>query len=223
MKNMLEKIRGNYKKDGVLSWLVVLCAFVANAIVCGIDVSFGETFGTIMKDFNSSESNVAWIASVHSSAQCFSASLSSMLAERFGFVPVIGIGILIASTSFILSTTAHNVSTLILYYGFFSGFGLGLIHTPANIICTYHFIKRQTLATGIAISGQAAGMVLVSEAMTFIDDRYGWKGCVIMCACICPFSVLLAIMAYILPEDSEETTIAENENNNLDEHVEGCR
>ena len=90
-------------------------------------------------------------------------------------------------------------------------------------MCTYHFIKRRTLATGIVTSGQGVGIFLVSEAMTFIDDRYGWEGCVKMCACICPFSVLLAILAYILPENSEGPTVAENINNTLDEHTTSCR
>ena len=223
MNSIVEKIRKYYKKDGVLPWLVCFSALVANAIPTGIDISFGELFGSIMQDFNSSETDVAWIGSVHSSAFYLSASMSCILAERFGFVPVIAIGILMSTTFFALCLTAHNVLTLTLYYGFFTGFGLGLIYTPANIICSFHFIKWRSLATGIAVCGQGVGIVLVSEAMNFIDESYGWKGCLILCACVCPFGVMLLIMAYILPEDYEEPTVTENEINNLDEDMESYR
>ena len=221
--HLVEKIRRNYKKDGVLSWFICFCAFVANAIVWGIDSSAGVPFGSIMKYFNSSEANVAWIGSVHSSTQYFSASLSSMLAERFGFAPVIAIGILISSTFFAISTTSQNVSNLTLYYGFFAGFGLGLIYTPGGIICSFHFRERRSLATGISMCGSGIGIILVSEAMNFINVYYGWKGCVILCACMCPFISLLAVIAYILPENYEEPTVVVNENTKLYEPVEGCR
>ena len=223
MKNIVEKIRRYYKKDGVLPWLVCSSAFVAYSIISGIDSSFGEPFASIMKDFNSSETNVAWIGSVHSSAAFFAASLSSILAERFGFIPVIAIGILMSTTFFALCITAHNLVTLTLYYGFFAGFGLGLIYTPAHIICSFHFIKRRSLATGIAICGAGAGIVLVSAAMNFIDVSYGWTGCVILCACICPFGFMLLIMVYILPEDYVEPSVTENEINHLDEGYESNR
>ena len=76
--NIIRHIRSNYESDGILSWIICLSALIANAIVVGIDSSFGESLGSIMKDFNSTESNVAWIGSVHSSTQYFYASLSSI-------------------------------------------------------------------------------------------------------------------------------------------------
>ena len=209
-KNMKEKIRRNYKKDGILSWVVCICAFVSNAVVIGIDSSLGEPLGSIMKYFNASESDVGWIGSVHSAVQYFSASLSSILAEKFGFAPVIAIGVLISSMFFAVSTTAYNISTLTLYYGVFAGFGLGLIYTPGNIMCSFHFVKWRSLATGIAVCGAGIGMILVSQAMNLIDESYGWKGCVLFCACITPLCCLIAISAYLLPEDCAEQTTQDN-------------
>ena len=220
IQNLVERIRKNYKKDGVWSWFICVCAFFANAMTIGIDSSFGEPMGSIMRAFNSSEPNVARIGSVYTSSAFFSASLSAILAERFGFASVIAIGIMISSAFFSISTTSHNVPTLIIEYGLFAGFGNGLIYAPANIMCSYYFIKRRFLATGIAVCGGEAGIVVVSMSMNFIDASYGWKGCVIFCACICPLCVPLAIIAYILPENCEERTIEETKNNALDELVE---
>ena len=218
IKNILKNIRQNYKKDGALSWFVCFCAFLANATVPGVDYTFGEQFGSIMRDFNSSESSSALVGSVFSSTSYFASSVSSLLGERFGFAPVVAIGVLLSLTFFILATTSSSVSILTLHYGFFAGFGLGLIYTPSQIICSYHFIKNRSLATGIAISGSGIGIIAVSQSMNFISARYGWKGCVLICAFMSLLSSLLAIVAYILPEEYDEEHFIENDDSN--KHVE---
>ena len=223
MRYIVERIRLNYKKDGALSWFVCFCAFLGNASVAGIDQSFGEAFESILIHFNSSESNVAWVGSTHTSSQFFAASISSIVAQRIGFAPVIIIGIFLSSVFFLISTTSINVSTLALYYGIFAGFGMGLMHTPNHIMCSYHFIKKRSLATGIAMCGSGFGILLVSEAMNFINARYGWRGCVIACACIGPLNGLMAIMAYVLPVDREESSIPEIEKEDLYENIESSR
>ena len=208
--NIIRKIRTNYESDGVLSWIICFSALVANAIVVGIDSSFGETLGSVMNDLNSTESNVAWIGSIHSSAQYFSASLSSYLAKQYGFGPIVVGGVLISSTFFAVSTTANNISELATYYGFLGGFGLGLIYTPANIICSFYFIKKRSLATGIALCGSGVGIALVSLGANFIDTSYGWKGYVLFCAFMCPFCGVLAILAILFPGTKETQTTTKN-------------
>ena len=41
MCSLKEKIEKHYKEDSALSWLVCFCAFLSNAVVIGIDQSFG--------------------------------------------------------------------------------------------------------------------------------------------------------------------------------------
>ena len=74
LSDFVGKLRQNYQKDGALSWFVCFCAFVSNASIYGIDSSFGEMFGSIMKDFNSTEDHVAGINSVPCRVQPRSAS-----------------------------------------------------------------------------------------------------------------------------------------------------
>ena len=224
MLSVVETIRRHYKKDSALSWFVCFCAFLGNATVIGIDQSFGEAFESILVHFNSSESHVAWVGSIHTSSQFFAASISSMVAQRIGFAPVIVIGILLSSVFFVISTTSINVSMLALYYGLFAGFGMGLVHTPNYIMCSYHFIKKRSLATGLAICGTGFGILLVSEAMNFINSSYGWKGCIIICACICPLNGFMAIMAYVLPVDHEKASAPETKKeDDVDENMESRR
>ena len=209
----IRNIRENHEKDGILSWAICVSALVANAIVVGIDSSFGEALPSIVIEFNSTESKVAWIGSLHSSAQNFSAFFSSVLAKIFGFGPTISFGILISSAFFALSTTSYNVSQLAIYYGFFGGLGIGLVYTPANIICSFHFIKNRALATGIACCGSGVGIVVVSFGANYIDQYFGFKGFVIFRALLCPCCILLAILAILVPEGDERDNTHPNKDN----------
>lgn len=201
---IIRNVRNNYEKDGLISWIICLCAFITMAIIEGIDSSFGESLGLIMKDFNSTESNVAWIGSVHSSSNFFFASLSSLLANQYGFGTVIVVGILISSTFFAICTTAYSVSELIIYYGFLSGMGTGLIWTPSAIICSFHFVKRRSLATGIAICGGGVGSILLPLGANIINRSYGLQGYFVFCALMCPFCGLLAFLVVLFPEKYDE-------------------
>ena len=218
---IIQNIRLNYTKDGKISWLICFSALLANAIVIGIDSSFGETLGSIIQDFNSTEGNVSWIGSVHSSSQYFSASISSILAKHYGFGPIMFLGIFLSSVFFALCTTASDVSTLAIYYGILGGIGLGFIYTPGNIICSFHFAKRRSLATGIALCGSGLGIALVSFVANIIDTRYGWKACFIFFATACPICGLLAGLAILFPEKGfDDYTLISNGDRNSREDYE---
>jgi MFS family permease len=201
--NIIRNIREDYVRDGMLSWIGCFSAFISSGIVSGIDNSFGESLESFMKDFNSTESNVACIGSVFTSTQFFSASFSSLLIKQYGFGPVIIAGILLSSTFFALSTKAYNVSQITTYYGIFGGVGLGMIFNSATIICSFHFVKRRTLATGIAVSCGGVGIALLSLGANNIDKLGGWQGYVLFCAYMCPFCGFQAFLAMLLPETYE--------------------
>ena len=129
----------NFQKDGWLAWVVCFSAFLSNAVITGIDSSFGETIASIMNHFNATEGDVAWIGSVHSSAQYFAAFVASPLSNQFGFGPVTLFGTLVSTISFGIALTSTNLTSLIVTYGLLGGTGLGLLYTPANIVCTFHF------------------------------------------------------------------------------------
>ena len=202
----------NYKEDGFWSWIICLCAFVTNAVVFGVDFSFGEILDPILKDFNSTEADVALIGSLHSSMHCFSASISSIMAQKYGFAPIILIGIMIFSISFAISITSTSITLLTFYYGFLGGFGMGLIYAPGCIICSLYFNKQKALATGIASFGSGIGIAIISQLMNTISRSYGWKGCAILLASICPLCSPLAIMDYFLSSYAKDKNQAVNNN-----------
>ena len=208
MESVSQKLREKYKKDGSLAWIICGCAFISNAIIYGMDSSFGEMVESIAEDFDSTLDNVAWIGSVHSSTQYFAAFISSIAATIFGFGKIIATGVLMSTMGLCLSLLTNSVSTLVVTYGILGGVGLGLILAPGSIICSFHFKKRRSLATGIAICGSGVGIVFVSELLNLINKGHGWKGCMTFCACLCPLNCLLATITLLLPEEGQAHDIS---------------
>ena len=84
------------EKDGALAWVICFCALINNAIVNGIDCSFGVILASVMKKLNSSASTVSWIASIHTSCMFLFAWISTILTQKFGFRLVITFGVIIS-------------------------------------------------------------------------------------------------------------------------------
>ena len=204
-------LQNNYKKDGWFSWIICLFAFITNATIVGIDKSFGETLGSITDAFNVTTSEAAWIASTHSSIQYFAAFISSMLAQKYGFSFIMFLGSTLAGTGFAVATMSRDVTTLTILYGVVGGLGLGLAYTPGNIICSFYFRQKRSLATGIAVAGSALGIVVISYLINLMGQSYGWKGWLIVCSSICPTIWFLAFTAWLVPETSDEYSDIESE------------
>ena len=188
-----------YQKDGYLAWIICFAAFLTNAVITGIDSSFGETIGSIMKDFNVTQGEVAWIGSIHSSAQYFAAFVASPLSNHFGFGATTLAGTVIATISFGIAYTSATVPSLITTYGLLGGLGLGLAYTPANIVCTFYFEKKQAIAIALANSGSGIGIVAIALVLNIINAKYGWNGSVLMCTIIAPLTGFLALVVWIFP------------------------
>ena len=77
------------KQDGFIACFICLSAFLSNAVIIGIDCSFGESIGSIKRDFNVNSGDAAWIGSLHSSIQFYAAYAASFLVKYFGFGPTI--------------------------------------------------------------------------------------------------------------------------------------
>ena len=222
METIKTWVRKHYRKDGIFSWMVCLSVFICNTINEGIDASFGEFVGSAMHAFNGSEYDVAWIGSVHSSAQFFSAALSSALANKFSFVAVISTGTVILCLSYTVSIFSNGLTGLTIAYGVLAGIGTGMLLGPSSIICTFYFDEKLAIATGLSYSGIGFGIILIPFATNLINSTYGWQGCMILFAAISPLNILLGLMSMIVPygegssadsDDNNEEQQNERENN----------
>ena len=203
MQRVMEWIKAYYQKDGAFSWILCLGAFLIYAITGGIDNSFGEFILSIMHEFNATEYDAAWIASVHTSSQYFAASLSSALGNRFSFGAILLTGTITTCLAFVASAYCSSIFGLIMTHGLLAGIGLGILFGPLNIICSFYFDSKLALAAGLSGSGSGIGIVLITFLANLIGSAYGWRGCMVLFESMCPLTLLLVLMVMILPDGNE--------------------
>ncbi|ORY44406.1 MFS general substrate transporter [Rhizoclosmatium globosum] len=146
-----------YPDGGMKAWLVVLGSFVAHFLVYGMVYSFG-VYNSYYRDLGvGSGYQVAMIGSVGIASIDFLGLISSSVAERFGFRPVIFVGTIVMALGLLLSSFTTSLPLLILTQGIVFGIGASFVYLPAVSLPSQWFLKRRGLATGIAVSGSGFG------------------------------------------------------------------
>ena len=161
------------KKDGVVAWVICLCAFISGLIILGIDNSFGIIIGSLMEHLDANVSTVSWIGSVHSCAMFLFASIASILIEDAGMRIIIIVGTAVSCLAYAASALQYNATALVFTYGILGGAGSGFLWTSIAISCAYYFEKYKALATGLALSGSTLGIVSGSLLADHINIEYG--------------------------------------------------
>ena len=196
-------VHTNYRKDGGFSWIICFCSFVTVGIAFGIDSSFGVIVGSLIHQFNATEASVAWIGSIHTSIQFFSASASSLLVGQIGMGLIVLIGAALTCFSCAIATLSTNVFHLVITHGCLSGIGSGMLFMAGTIACSFHFEENHGLASGVVFAGGGIGTMFVSFYVNLLTATYGWKYYFIFCASICPLTCLLTCIICVVPNEND--------------------
>lgn len=156
-------------------WWVLGALFLISAHISGV-VSFGFTsvFKPIANEFGWSYARVSIAASIRGLEIGLLAPLVGLLLDRIGPRILILTGALITGTGLFLLSRIHTLSA---FYGAFALIAVGTstcIGVVPITVIGYWFDRRVSLATGIVLSGTAAGGLLV-PVVTFAIDTFGWR------------------------------------------------
>ncbi|XP_029647396.1 monocarboxylate transporter 7 isoform X2 [Octopus sinensis] len=161
--------------DGGWGWVIVFASLLSNVIVDGVAYSFGVFLDEFVTYFNESRSKTSLIGSVLAGTYLCAGPIVSAFTNRFGCRPVAVVGSFIGAFAFLLSTLSPNIDTMIIFYGGFGGFGLGLIYLPSIVSVGYYFDRRRAIATGIAVCGSGVGTFIFAPLGGYLLEQYDWK------------------------------------------------
>ena len=63
-----------------------------------------------------------------------------------------------------------------MYTIFFLGFGSGISYASTVVLLNYNFERYLSLASGIAVSGQGSGLIVMPIFVNFLFKKYGLQG-----------------------------------------------
>ncbi|XP_046907883.1 monocarboxylate transporter 10-like [Hypomesus transpacificus] len=101
--------------------------------------------------------------------------LSGKLTVKYGAREISIIGSLIIMLSIVCSSFAPSLGVLFFTHGFLTGVGSSFAFTPGMIMVSQYFTTQRSLATGIVMSGGAAGALVQTRLHQYLIDTLGWR------------------------------------------------
>ncbi|XP_071390353.1 solute carrier family 16 member 6b [Centroberyx affinis] len=166
--------------DGGWGWAVAAAFFVVEVCTYGTIKSLGVFLQDLMEEFGESNSRVSWVISICVFVLTFTAPLSTVLSNQFGYRPVVMTGGFLISLGTISSAFTNSINEMYITIGIVSGLGYCLSFLPTVTILAQYFSRRRALVTSAASSGESFAMCAFAPAFTALKGRIGWRYCLVV-------------------------------------------
>jgi MFS family permease len=161
-------------------WYIVGACVLISVYCAGVaSYSFTALIEPIVVEFHWSYALVSFAASIRGLESGLLAPLVGFLFDRWGPRKLIFAGATIMGVGFLLLS---RTSSLAMFYGSYilisTAISAGVGVVPMTVAGNW-FRKRVSLATGIVVSGVAAGGIMV-PLVTWVIDTYQWRAAMIV-------------------------------------------
>ncbi|KAM9345664.1 solute carrier family 16 member 6b [Symphorus nematophorus] len=166
--------------DGDWGWAVAVAFFLVEVCTYGTLKSLGVFLQDLMEEFEESNSRVSWVISICVFVFTFTAPLSTLLSNRFGYRPVVMVGGFLISLGTVSSAFANSINEMYITIGIVSGLGYCLTFLPTVTILAQYFSRRRALVTSVASSGESFAIFAFAPAFSTLKEHIGWRYCLVV-------------------------------------------
>ena len=135
---------------------------------------FSAFFLPLIDDFGTSRGVLSLSLSLGGVAGTLSGPLQGIIIDRMGPRVTMLVAVAMAGTGLILVGTAHSLPILFLYLVLLVALGANATVFPAASAVSHWFIRRRSLALGLAMAGLGLGGVVVTLT-NFLIENLGWR------------------------------------------------
>ncbi|XP_070534501.1 monocarboxylate transporter 13-like isoform X2 [Ptychodera flava] len=162
--------------DGGWGWMVVLATFMSCFLSAGSGYAFGVLYVAFLGAFGKSKAETAWIAGINAIVSVVTSSYGVALSKRFGHRKIVMAGGVLASAGVCTSAFTTQLHQVYITFGVITGIGMGLSYVPCIDVLGLYFDTRFSIACGLAMAGTGAGQFVLSVVTKALEDKYGWRG-----------------------------------------------
>jgi sugar phosphate permease len=157
-------------------WIIVAIGFISMAFWFGIRSSFSIFYVALLEDYSWSRGETAGVQSMALITYMVLAPLVGGLIDRLGPRRIVGAGVLVLASGFVLCAFVKTLVQLYLYYGVVMSAGVTCISIVSySPILANWFEKKRGLASGIAVSGMGVGTFLLVPLSQYFIGLWGWR------------------------------------------------
>lgn len=156
-------------------WLVVAAAFLGTFAAFGAHYSFAAFFHPFELEFGAGRAEVSLAFSICGAIYLLAGAASGILADRFGPRPLVTAGALFLSLGLFLTGRADSLFEVYLAYGIPVALGVAGIYVPSVSAVQGWFERNRGLASGLAVTGIAAGTLAMPLLAAELIGLLGWR------------------------------------------------
>lgn len=165
--------------DGGYGWVVCFALALMNAFTWGIAASYGVYLSHYLEtDYfpGATPLDYAFIGGIEFGAAMLISPACTILTRELGRKVVMVAGIVFITAGFVTASFAKEIWQLYLSQGVLVGLGIGSMFIPAIAILPQWFLKRRSLAQGLASAGSGFGGLAVSLGTNAMIEQIslGW-------------------------------------------------
>jgi MFS family permease len=161
--------------DGPTGWRNVGAAFVSMATVFGVAYSFGAFFTPMADEFGAGRSATSAVFSITAFLYFALGAGSGAAVDRFGPRPVLLIGAVAMGAGLALTSIVDRLWLGYLTYGIGVGIGVACGYVPMVAVVGGWFVRRRSMAFGIAVAGIGVGTLGVAPLAAVLIEDIGWR------------------------------------------------
>jgi len=156
-------------------YVMVAVVFCILLVAWGIFLSFGVFFESVLTEFGWTRAATSGASSLAFLVMGPLGIVVGRLTDRFGpRLVMTGCGLFLG-LGFLLMSQISAIWQLYLFYGVIIGIGMSATWVPANSIIPRWFAKRRGLMTGIVLSGNGVGVIIMPPIARWLISTYGWR------------------------------------------------
>lgn len=162
--------------DGEYGWICCACVVVMNFCTWGPNTCYGVFLSYYLSSNyfpNATPTDFAVIGGLMLGLTLFLLPLSAMCMNKFGYRPVMLVGVLLQFTSFISSSFVTTIGELYFTYGILLGFANGFIFGCNSVVIPGWFLKKRAFANGLTHIGVGLGGLVLTFAVHAIMEKTG--------------------------------------------------
>ena len=181
-------------------WVVVASVHLVLFTVFSVAYSFSSFFTSLQDEFQATRAATSFAFALTIFIMFATGIGAGVVADRTHVRWVAGFGVVCLAAGAWAAAQAASLTTFYLAFGIGVGVGVGCAYVPAIAAVQPWFIKRRSLAAGIASAGIGLGTLAGPLAAAELITRFGWRTTLTMMAA----ATLLLGLATLLLEKSPQ-------------------
>ncbi|TID30839.1 hypothetical protein CANINC_000575 [Pichia inconspicua] len=160
---------------GVWAWIATGCVLCINTFSWGLNACFGVflNYYTTTNFFPGARmEQYVMIGGMGLGLSFMTCVITNGLCRKYNFKLIMYIGTALTFLSYWLASIAKTVVQLIMFQGFMMGIGWGLVAGATFMILPTWFLKKRSVAQGIATAGGGLGGIIFSRPTDEIIKKY---------------------------------------------------